>query len=126
MNFESFNTWLGAYGRAWETRDPQAAANLFTEETTYQETPFDRTMRGLSAIMDYWSEVPRNQDQIRFGYEILSVTETIGIAHWWATFVRIPSKVQVKLDGILIATLDEKNRCCTFKEWWHRQEKEQA
>ena len=65
MNFETFKTWLGVYGRAWETRDPQAAAHLFTEEATYQETPFDKPMRGLSAIMDYWSEVPRNQEQIR-------------------------------------------------------------
>ena len=29
MNHEPFKSWLDAYGRAWETRDPHAAVDLF-------------------------------------------------------------------------------------------------
>lgn len=122
MNHDTFKSWLDAYGRAWETRDPQAAADLFTEDATYQETPFAEPMRGRSAILAYWSHVPRTQDHIRFGYEILAVTNDVGVAHWWASFVRIPSQVQVKLDGIFVVSLDAENRCKEFREWWHRQE----
>jgi hypothetical protein len=124
MNHRTFKSWLDAYGRAWETRDPQAAADLFTKDATYQETPFDEPLRGRSAIFEYWSDVPRSQDQIRFGCDILAVTENLGIARWWASFVRIPSKTQVKLDGIFVVSLDAENRCKEFREWWHRQEKQ--
>jgi hypothetical protein len=122
MQEETFKSWLDAYGRAWETRDPQAAADLFTQDAIYQEIPFDEPFRGRSAILEYWSDVPRSQEQIQFGYEILAVTENAGIARWWASFVRIPSGTRVKLDGIFVVALDETNRCREFREWWHRKE----
>lgn len=122
MDEGKFKSWLDAYGKAWETRDPQAAGELFTEDATYQETPFEESMRGRSSIVDYWSHVPRSQENIRFRYEILSVNQNTGIAHWWTSYVRIPSKVQVKLDGIFVVTFDRDDRCRIFREWWHRQE----
>ncbi len=122
MNCETFESWLDAYGRAWETQDQQAAADLFTDDATYQETPFDEPVRGPLAIAEYWSAAVRSQDQVRFGFEILATTQDMGIARWWASFVSIPSKMQVKLDGIFVVSLDAKNRCKTFREWWHAQE----
>ena len=40
-----FGHWLDAYGGAWETKEPAAAADLFTEDATYHETRFDEPMR---------------------------------------------------------------------------------
>jgi hypothetical protein len=122
MNHDTFKSWLDAYGRAWEARDPHAATDLFTEDATYQETPFAEPMHGRSAIFQYWSHVPHTQDRIKFGFEILAVTESIGVARWWVSFVRVPSQTQVKLDGIFVVALDAENRCPEFREWWHKQE----
>lgn len=116
MNITAFKSWLDAYGRSWQTRDPQAATTLFAIDATYQETPFDEPMRGRAAIHEYWSNASRSQDQIRFGYEILAVTQNVGIARWWASFVSIPSGAQVKLDGIFVVSLDAENRCNAFRE----------
>lgn len=80
MNVPSLQRWLEAYKQAWETRDPQAAAALFTLDATYQETPFSEPLRGYSAILEYWSGVPQRQQDIRFGYQILAVTQDMGIA----------------------------------------------
>ena len=121
MNHSDFKSWLDAYGRAWETQDAQAAAELFTDDATYQETPFDEPMRGRAAIAEYWSTNVAEQDQVRFGYEILATTEDKGIARWWTTFVDIASKAEVKLDGIFVVSLDAENRCDVFQEWWHAQ-----
>ncbi len=122
MERETFEGWLDAYGRAWETRDPAAAAELFTEDAVYHETPFDEPMRGRAEISDYWSDVTRSQDDVRFSYEILATSEEEGIAHWNADFVRLPARTPIRLDGVLLAKLNVAGRCTEFREWWHRQE----
>src|SRR3989442_14556730 len=110
MTEESLKSWLDAYGRGWETRDPEAVIKLFTEDATYQETPFSERMRGRAAIREYWAEkVARSQEQVSFGYEILA--GDAGIAHWWASFVRTRSRTRVRLDGIFLLTFDSQDRC---------------
>src|SRR2546422_441926 len=69
MDRTSFESWLEAYGRAWRDRNPQAAANLFAEDGTYQVTPFVEGMRSRAAILEYWSHVPQTEQEIQFGYE---------------------------------------------------------
>jgi ketosteroid isomerase-like protein len=119
---ETFEGWLDAYGRAWETGDPAAAAELFTEDAVYHETPFDEPMRGRAEISDYWSDVPRFQDDVRFSSEVVATSEREGVAHWRADFLRLPARIPVRLDGILLARLGAEGRCAEFREWWHRQE----
>ncbi len=122
MDRNALKLWLEAYSRAWEARDPHAAARLFAPDATYRLTPFDELMRGERAILEYWTRVTGSQEEIRFGYEILAVQADTGIARWWASFVRIPAKTRVKLDGIFVVTLDRDGRCTAFREWWHKQE----
>lgn len=127
MDFHSFQSWLEAYKRAWETRDPQAVGELFSEDATYQETPFVAPLRGRTAIRRYWSDVvERSQEQIRFGYEILSIAGNVGIAHWWASFARLASGKKVALDGIFLLTFDAQDRCEALREWWVRKEQERT
>jgi nuclear transport factor 2 (NTF2) superfamily protein len=119
---EEFAAWLDAYGRAWEGRDAHAAAELYADEGTYQVTPFVDAMRGRAAILEYWKNVVQTEENIRFGYEILAVTEERGIARWWASFVRVPPGLQTKLDGIFMIAFDEKGRCTSLREWWHKEQ----
>jgi nuclear transport factor 2 (NTF2) superfamily protein len=79
---KTFDSWLAAYGDAWEARDPRAAAELFGEEATYRETPFAEPARGREAITEYWSRVTREHQQVRYDHEILAVAEDMGIARW--------------------------------------------
>ena len=119
----AFRSWLDAYGQAWESRNPDAAAALFTENGTYQVTPFLEPMSGRDAIFKYWSEVARTEENIRFGYEILLATTALNIAKWSASFVRVPPGLQTQLDGIFLISLDEEGRCKSLQEWWHKQQK---
>jgi uncharacterized protein (TIGR02246 family) len=121
MNKDAFKSWLDGYRRAWETRDPQAAADLFTEDATYRETPFTEPERGRPAIQEYWREATSSQDQIQFGYEILSVTGDQGIARWWVSMNTVPSETAFKMDGIFLVRMADGTRCQEFMEWWHRQ-----
>jgi hypothetical protein len=122
MDLHSLELWLTAYGRAWEEGDSNATGMLFTGDAAYQENPFDQPMRGRSAIIEYWTHVPRTQENIHFSYEIIALTGATAIAHWWTSFTRIPSYSKVKLDGIFLLTFGEDNRCTSLREWWVRQE----
>lgn len=123
MNRELFQTWIDTLGRAWENRDPQAAADLFTEDATYQENPFDEPMRGRAAIYDYWAALPREQQDIRVRLEIAEVTPTTGIARWTANFVRVPSGQRAHLEGVFVASFKtDERRAHAFREWWQARE----
>lgn len=122
MTIQEFQSWLDAYGRAWETRDAETAAGLFADNASYFETPFVEPLRGRAEILAYWSHVAGTQEQIRFKYEVLAVAAKQGIAHWWASFVRVPERTRVSLDGIFLITLNAEGRCETLREWWQRKQ----
>jgi hypothetical protein len=123
MSHDQLDSWLGRFGRAWETRDPERVAALFSADGIYRETPFDEPLRGPSAIGAYWSNLPQAREDIRFTYDILAVTEPWGIAHWDGSYTRADDGVHVVLDGILLITLDEEGRCRRFREWSNRRER---
>ena len=123
MDRTSFEAWLEKYGRAWSERNAQAAVDLYTEDGSYQVTPFVEAMRGRQAIFEYWSHVAETQRDIQFGYEILAMTAEIGVARWWASFVIVPQGLQTKLDGIFVISLDDNGRCRSLREWWHKEQK---
>lgn len=122
MDRESFSQWLGSYSNAWRGRDPEAAASLYSDDATYQVTPFDEPLRGRSKIREYWEHVSKTEDRIQFDYEILAVTAEYGIARWRASLVLLPSGLETKLDGIFLISLDSEGRCRSLREWWHKQQ----
>ena len=123
MDRTILESWLVEYGRAWRSRNAQAAANLFTEDGTYQVTPFAESMRGRAAIFKYWSHVAETERDIQFGYEVLAVTSEAGIARWWASFVIVPQELRTKLDGIFLISLNGDGLCQSLREWWHKEQK---
>ncbi len=122
MTAEDLNSWLDAYGQAWETRDPDAAAALFTDEATYQWGPFEEPLRGRDEIRKRWANATGAQEKVSFGYEPLAVTEDRGIARWWVSFVRPVERRRVRLEGIFVLALDATRRCREFREWWNGEE----
>lgn len=123
MSEDDFNRWLAAYGRAWETGDAAAVISLFAPNAAYFETPFDPPMIGHEAIQAYWREgAGLAQRDVAFEFDGVALSENLGLSHWTASFVRVPSGVRVRLDGVLSARFDTDGRCVEFREWWHRHE----
>jgi ketosteroid isomerase-like protein len=114
---EAVERWLTAYGEAWETRDPAAAAGLFTEDATYAWGPFEEPLRGSEAIRERWADVTSGQSDVAFGYEVLGVVGAGGVARWWCSFV--VGEIRVELEGIFLIVLAEDGRCREFREWWN-------
>ena len=118
----AFKSWLEAYGKAWESRDAEAAAALYAENGTYQVTPFVEPMRGRKAIFEYWSNVARTEEKIQFEYGILVASRELNIARWSASLVIVPQGLKTKLDGVFVISLDSQGLCTSLREWWHKQQ----
>jgi uncharacterized protein (TIGR02246 family) len=120
VNEAAFRHWLDRYGAAWEGQDPDAAAAIFAADGTYAWGPFDPPIAGRAAIREAWDHATRGQQQdIRFGYEVLAVTAGRGIARWWAAMTVRATGKPVRMEGIFLVTLDEQGLCEVFREWWN-------
>src|SRR3989338_8001239 len=78
------NRFLAQYKEAWETKNPDLAALLFTRDAHYHETPFDEPIVGREAIRAYWKGAPDTQQDIHFAVrDSFTVGHTPG-AEWGA------------------------------------------
>jgi len=120
---EAFGSWLRRYGEAWIRGDPRAALKLFTDDAAYCETPFEPPRVCSDAIRRYWTEgAQEGQRDVTFAAQALGLAGDTDCARWQATFVRLPQRSFVELDGVLAARFSPDGRCCESREWWHRRE----
>jgi hypothetical protein len=111
--------WLDDYGRAWETRDAAAVADLFAEDAVYQSGPFGRRLRGRPVIREAWAESTEGQENIHFGYEVLAATAHGGIVRWWCARDLPERGVHSRDEGIYRIGFDDSGLCASFEEWWN-------
>ena len=119
---EHFRRWLTLYGKASKENDPQASADLFALDAQYYESPFDEPMIGREAIFDYWNNGAQNLHDKESTFEILSVQDNRGIAHWGSKFTAIESGKRLVLDCLFVVEFDDEGLCQIFREWWHIRE----
>jgi SnoaL-like domain len=122
VTIEDLSSWLDAYGRAWEGRDADAAAALFTDEATYQWGPFEEPLRGREAIRERWASAVEAQADVSFGHEPLVVGGGRGFARWWVSFAVPVARQRVRLEGIFEVALNDDASCREFREWWNAEE----
>ncbi|MDQ3875515.1 MAG: nuclear transport factor 2 family protein [Actinomycetota bacterium] len=124
MTLAELDRWLSAYGAAWERRDADAFAALFSADAMYRWGPFAEPLHGRDEIRARVEQAVSVQADVRFGYEPLAVTtDGRGIAHWWVSY-RVPTRsIAEENDGIFIVSLAEDGRCREFREWWNARER---
>jgi ketosteroid isomerase-like protein len=110
--------WLGAYEAAWESKDPGAAAALFSPDAVYRETPFAEPFQGRDQIRAYWAEVTSAQSEIDFDFDVIAVTGSTGVAAWSARF-GLADGTPVELDGVFVLEFDAAGLVGSLREWWH-------
>jgi ketosteroid isomerase-like protein len=70
--------WLDGYREAWEQQDPEQAAELFSEDAVYYETPFAEPFSGREAIRRYWLlGAASAQQDITFGFEVVGISGSV-------------------------------------------------
>jgi ketosteroid isomerase-like protein len=124
VDHAGFKKWMDAYSRAYEERDPDAAARLFTDDATYQWGPFGDLLRGPEAIRERWATAVGDdrETDFRFAYEVLAVTDELGIARWMASASVSSEQRRLLYEGIFAVALGEDDLCREFREWWNTDE----
>ena len=118
MNEKTLNNWLKTLGEAWVTRNPEMIGSICAEDVKYYEHTFEEPRLGRDAVVAEWQSVPNSQKDITFDYDVIGIASDIGIAHWRASFTRMPSEKKDTLDGIFTVKLDENGLCTEFHMWW--------
>lgn len=115
--------WLARYEAAWETRDAEKAASLFTPDATYHEMPFDAPIEGAAKIREYWARVTADQRDVDFSSKPVMVDDDTGVAEWSATFRTASTGATIELNGVFVLQFDDAGRCTSLREWWHVRQK---
>ena len=117
MPAPSVEEWAHRYARAWERRDADALAGLFTDDAVYQSHPFRDAHVGLESIRDYWHTATRTQRQaeVRMGKPFVD-GDRVAI-EWWATL--LDNDIEMTLPGCLLLRFAPDGRCSHLREYWH-------
>ncbi len=109
--------WMDGYKAAWENRDPNAAAALFTEDSSYREEPYAEPFVGRTGVRDYWTRVTATQEDIAFRYGTPVVEDDRAAVEWWVTMRN--GGADVTLAGEFLLRFDEGGLCRELREYWH-------
>jgi hypothetical protein len=122
MTEAELRAWMDAYTVAFDAQDSGAAAQLFTEDGTYQWGPFGKLLVGRDEIRREW-DVHHDHDEVaEMTYEVIAVTPDVGVARWIASHTHEREGRRHRMDGVFVVTLTEDGLCDSFREWWNARE----
>jgi nuclear transport factor 2 (NTF2) superfamily protein len=110
--------FLIKYKEAWETRNADLAAGLFTRDAQYREDPFGEVIVGREAIHNYWVGATARQEQIHFTVGTFLRSGYILAAEWTCTYQDRSSGEKKELAGMFLADFYGK-QVRHFREYWH-------
>jgi len=111
--------WIDGYIRAWEERDAEAAAELFTEDAEYRDDPFAGPHFGRDGVRSYWSGVTATQSNVhvRFGDAIVADDGRHAAAEFWVNMLN--GGAEVTLTGIVYLRFAADGLCEELRETWN-------
>jgi ketosteroid isomerase-like protein len=115
MDRGQVNVWIEAYERAWRTAGTEPVTALFTDDATYQQSPYHDPISGLSAIAGMWEEERDGADEVfTMTSEVVAVEGDTGVAR---VEVRYGEPVRQEYRDLWIMRFAPDGRCRAFEEW---------
>jgi uncharacterized protein (TIGR02246 family) len=114
---ESVKEWVEAYRAAWETKDPDAAASLFTPDSTYRSNIVEPAHQGQDGVRAYWTAVTASQEDVRVRMGRPFVDGDRVTVEFWTT-MNVEGK-PATIAGCLLLDFTEQWQCRRLREYWH-------
>ncbi|HSJ35134.1 MAG TPA: nuclear transport factor 2 family protein [Acidimicrobiia bacterium] len=109
--------WIDAYRQAWEDRDPEAAASLFTEDAWYRSNIYEDPHEGREGVTAYWAGVTSAQIDVsvQMGQPLVE-GDRVAVEFWTNMAVEGDP---VTLAGCLLLEFASDGRCRRLREYWN-------
>jgi ketosteroid isomerase-like protein len=117
LNESDVKNFLTRYKKAWETRDADLAARLFTRDVQYYRDPFTAPVVGREAIHNYWAGAGGRQHDIHFTVGASVHSGYIVVAEWTCSY-KSSSGERNELAGVFLADFYGK-QVRTFRQYSH-------
>jgi nuclear transport factor 2 (NTF2) superfamily protein len=113
----SLEGWIEGYRLAWENRDSEAVAELFTTDATYRSNIFEEVHSGRDGVTAYWQSVTSSQNEVRVRTGRPFIDGSRVAVEFWTT-MRVAGD-EVTLPGCLLLDFDDHWLCSRLREYWH-------
>lgn len=122
MTPEQLADWLAGFVRAWENQDTELFVTLFTDDATYQDTPYTVPFQARD-FRAFWDGLAREQsdNSMRFGESHLLGSDR-AVAFWTCETTTLRRGGQrCEASGVMLLTFSPNHRCSSLQEWQHGQ-----
>jgi len=109
------NRWVADYETAWRTAGTDALADMFTDDASYRQAPYEEPVVGLDAIQRMWDRERAGPDEaFTLATEILAVDGATAVVR---AEVRYGDPVRQEYRDLWVMRLGDDGRCDWFEEW---------
>jgi hypothetical protein len=129
MDRETAQQWLDRYVSAWMSYDPDAIAQLFSEDVAYRYHPSDEPTVGRDRVVESWlgdpaadegstRDAPGTYEAV---YSPVAVDDGVVVATGTSRYREIPGGPITRIyDNCFVMRFDRDGRCEDFTEYYVR------
>lgn len=111
----AFEAWIAGYERAWRAEGTAVLRELFTEDASYQHSPFAQPVVGLAEIAADWEDEREGPDEaFTMAASVVAVDGDTGVAR---VLVRYGDPVAQEYLDLWVVRFAADGRCSAFEEW---------
>jgi ketosteroid isomerase-like protein len=127
MDHAAAREWLARYVAAWESYDPDAIADLFSEDVAYRYYPYDEPVVGRDAVVASWLGEGEADDAstrdapgtYAAAYSPVAVDGHVVVATGTSSYRDRPDGPVVRAyDNCFVMRFDGAGRCTEFTEYY--------
>jgi ketosteroid isomerase-like protein len=107
--------WLAGYEAAWRAPGTDGLAEIFTEDASYRQSPYEEPVIGLHAIRRMWEQEREGPDEVfALATQIVAVEGPAAVVR---AEVGYGDPVHQEYRDLWVIRLGEDGRCSWFEEW---------
>jgi hypothetical protein len=131
MDHAAAQGWLDRYVAAWESYEPDAIADLFSEDVVYRYHPYDEPIVGRDAVVASWlgegeSDDASTRDEpgtYQASYSPVAVDGDAVVAAGTSTYLDSPGgSVDRVYENCYLMKFDGDGRCREFTEYYMKRQ----
>jgi ketosteroid isomerase-like protein len=110
-----FEAWIAGYERAWRTPGTDALRELFTDDATYLQSPYQDPVTGIADIAAVWEDERDGPDEtFTMESSVVAIDGDTGVAR---LLIRYGDPVTHEWSDLWVVRFAADGRCVAFEEW---------